>query len=108
VEKRARWPAWDGSLPILDHQLKLFHQGVDLFEIFAAPFLRFEIQGATKGDHVAQVAHVRGGQFGRFRLVKDGIPDQGQLGFDAGAIDVNRFAKRFAYEVEFLGEGLHR
>ena len=51
----ARWPAWDGSLPILDHQLKLFHQGVDLFEIFAAPFLRFEIQGATKGDHVAQI-----------------------------------------------------
>ena len=46
-------PLWDGSLPILDHQLKLFHQGVDLLEIFAAPFLRSEIQGATKGDHVA-------------------------------------------------------
>ena len=50
-------------LPILDHQLELFHQGIDFFQIFPAPFLRLEIQGATKRNHVAEIAHVCGRQF---------------------------------------------
>jgi hypothetical protein len=40
-------------LPFLDHEIQFFQQSIDLFEIFPAPFLRFQIQGATKGDHIA-------------------------------------------------------
>ena len=47
-------------LPILDHKVEFFHDGIDFLEIFAASFLRFEIQCATEGDHIPQVTNMTG------------------------------------------------
>jgi hypothetical protein len=95
-------------LPILDHQLKFFHQGIDFFQIFAASFLGSEIQCAAKGNHIAKITNLGGRQGGVFGLLKDGIPDLSQLSFDAFRVGVDGFAKRFSDEVEFLREGFHR
>ncbi len=92
---------------MLNHELEFFDQRIDLFEIFPAAFLWFQVQGAAKGDHIPQVANVGSRQFRILGLLEDGIPDLVELGFNAGGIDVDRFAKRFANEVELLGEGFH-
>jgi hypothetical protein len=41
--------------PILNHQIELVDEAVDFLEIFTTAFLRFDIERATKSDHVAQV-----------------------------------------------------
>ena len=46
----------EGS-PILDHQIELVDETIDFFEIFATALLGFDIEGAAKGDHVAQVTN---------------------------------------------------
>jgi hypothetical protein len=45
------------SLPVLNHQIEFVDETVDFLEIFAAAFFRFDIEGATEGDHIAQVAN---------------------------------------------------
>jgi len=51
AEKRA-----ESGLPILNHQIELVDKAVDFFEIFTTALFRFDIERATKSDHVAQVA----------------------------------------------------
>ena len=41
--------------PIVDHQVELVDKGVDFFEIFTTTLFRFDIEGATERDHVAEV-----------------------------------------------------
>lgn len=96
-----------GSRPITDHEMELFNEGLDFLEIFAAPLVRLEIQRAAKGDHVAQVANLGWGDIWIFGLLEHCIPELGQLSFDAGGIDLDRFTKRFPHEIELLGERLH-
>jgi len=88
--------------------MKFFEKTVDFFEIFPSAFLGFQIQGAAEGDHIAQIANLSGRQLGNFGLREDGIPDLGELGFDASGVGLDGFAKGFANEVEFLRERLHR
>jgi hypothetical protein len=57
--------------------MKFFEKAIDFFEIFAAAFLRFQIQGAAQGDHIAQIANLSGRQMRIFGLREDGIPDLG-------------------------------
>jgi hypothetical protein len=44
-------------LPILDHQVELFDEAVDFFEIFTTALFGFDIEGATERDHVAEVTN---------------------------------------------------
>ena len=41
--------------PILNHQIELVDEAIDFFEIFTTPLFWFDIERATKSDHVAQV-----------------------------------------------------
>ena len=95
------------ALPILDHNVEVFDDGIDFFEVFAASFLGLDIQGTTERDHIAQITNLsRGGLF--FGLLEYGIPDLGKLGFDPCGVDLDGFAKGFANERELFREGLHR
>jgi hypothetical protein len=95
------------SRPVTDHQMEFFDEGLDFFEIFATTLIRFQIQGAAQSDHVAEIANFGGLQVRVFDLFEHSIPELGQVGLDAGRIDLDGFAKRFADEIELLGERLH-
>ena len=43
------------GLPVLDHQIELVDKTVDFFKIFTTALFGFDVERATKSDHVAQV-----------------------------------------------------
>jgi hypothetical protein len=103
---KARTP-WN-DLPILDQDLKLIQESVDLLEIFAASFLRFQIQGPAKGDHVPEITKLRGRRVRIFSLLEDDIPECGQLSLDPSGVNLDRFSISLANEFELFGERFHR
>ncbi|MEA3164313.1 MAG: hypothetical protein QOE88_2131 [Verrucomicrobiota bacterium] len=97
------------SGPFLDHEIELFHEGIDFFKILSTSFFGFQIEGPAKGDHISEIANAGGGRnLLAFGFLQNGISDPGKLSFDPGRISVDRFAKRFADEFQFLREGFHR
>lgn len=95
------------ELPILDQELKFIQEGIDLFEIFAATFFGFQVQGSAKGDHIAEITKLSGRGIRVFCLLEHGFPESSQLSFDASGISLDRLSISLANEFELFGERLH-
>ncbi len=102
ARRNRRW------LPVLDHQMKFFDQGVDFLEVFPAAFFWLQIQGAAKGEHIAKIADPGGRHGGAFGLEKYRLPDDFDLGFHTCRIHFEGLPKRLANELQLFGERFHR
>ena len=67
------------ALPILDHNVEVFDDSIDFFEIFAASFLGLDIQRTTERDHIPQITNMTGRQLRIFGLFENSFPNLHQL-----------------------------
>jgi hypothetical protein len=63
------------SGPVADHKMELLDQGLYLFEIFATPFVRLEVEGSTKCDHIAKIPDLGGWEIRILNLFEYSVPD---------------------------------
>ena len=88
--------------------MKFFDYRINFLQVFAASFFRFDVQCATKGNHIPQIANMTGWLFWIFGLFKHSFPNLQELRFDARRVDIDTFAEGFSEELELLGDRFHR
>jgi hypothetical protein len=94
------------ALPILDHQIELIDKAIDFLQVLAASFFWFDIEGATKGNHVAQVADGVLGEVRGLGLRESCLFNMTKFSFHPSRVNIEASTEGLPENLDFFGERL--